>query len=292
MTLQKSIVVLLLTAVLIFVAITWQESRYDRARLESTIAAQQQIINAADSREKDRDDTLKAALAQIAATKRSTQTPEQILRALPQFLHLPDPITLSQQSSSPTKSGKGSAPPENEPHFPGAKSASLSAINSAPPNTASPNSTSSPTEITNSASQTVAASAADFSPTSNLKSGILNLLPVERFPATVPRSSDSSSPLDATTNPSQAPPGQSATIPASDLKPLFDYIQDCRACQAQLKAAQADLTDEKASNNALTRERDAAISASKGGTLWHRLKHNAKWLAAGAALTAALTHLH
>ena len=292
MTLQKSIVVLLLTAVLIFVAITWQESRYDRARLESTIAAQQQIINAADSREKDRDATLKTALAQIAATKRSTQTPEQILRALPQFLHLPDPITLSQQSSFTIKPGKGSAPFENEPHFPGEKSTSLSAFNSATPNAVSPNSATSPAKIKNSASQIVAASAPDLAPASDLKSEILSLLPLERSSATVPKTSDSSSPAPATTNPSQAPPGQSATIPASDLKPLFDYIQDCRACQAQLKAAQSDLTDEKASNNALTRERDAAVSASKGGTLWHRLKHNAKWLAAGAALTAALTHLH
>jgi hypothetical protein len=254
MTLEKSIFAILLTVVLIFAAITWQESRNDRARLESTIAAQQQIINAAESREKDRDATLKTTLAQIAATKQSTQTPEQILRALPQFLHLPDPITLSPHSSAAIKPGKGSAPLGNDVQFPGT------------------------------------ASESDI-PDSNLKSETLDLLPVGPFPATISKSSDASSSAPAGTNLSQAPPLQSATIPASDLKPLFDYIQDCRACEAQLRTAQADLTDEKASKSALARERDAAITANKGGTLWHRLKHNAKWLAAGAALTAALTHL-
>ncbi len=292
MTLQKAILVILLTAVLIFVGITWQESRNDRARLESTIAAQQRIINAAESREKDRDTALQTTLAQIAATKQSTQTPEQILRALPEFLHLPDPITLSQQSSATINPGKGSAPSGNEPQFPGARSASISAFNSAPSNSSNRNSATAPPKIPNSAPQDVAASDSDFLPTSNLKSDVVDLLPEGPFPAAIPTSTQSSSSAPATTNHSQSPTGQSATIPASDLKPLFDYIQDCRACQAQLKATQADLTDEKASNSALTRERDAAIAANKGGSLWHRLKRNAKWLAAGAALTAALTHLH
>jgi len=291
MTLEKSIFAILLAAVLIFAGITWQESRNDRARLEFTIAAQQQIINAAESREKDRDATLKTTLAQIAATKQSTQTPEQILRALPQFLHLPDPITLSQQSPANIKPGKGSAPSGNELQFPGASSASILALNSATPNSSDPNSATAPPKIPKSASQDVAASESDFFPTSNLKSDVVNLVPEGPIPAAIPKSTDSSSSAPATTNLSQAPPGQSATIPASDLKPLFDYIQDCRACQAQLKATQADLTDERATNAALARERDAAITANKGGTLWHRLKHNAKWLAAGAALTAALTHL-
>ncbi len=291
MTLQKSILVILLTVVLIFVAITWQESRNDRARLESTIAAQQQIINAAESREKERDATLKTALAQIAATKQATQTPEQILRALPQFLHLPDPITLSRQSPATIKPGKGTAPSGNELQFPGASSTSISALNSATPNSSNPNSATAPPKIPNSDSQNVAASESNFVLAPTLKSEILDMLPADPFPATVPKSSDSSAKAPATTNLPQAPPGQTATIPSSDLKPLFDYIQDCRACQAQLKAAQADLTDEKASNYALTRERDAAITASKGGSFWRRLKHNAKWLTAGAALTAALTHL-
>jgi hypothetical protein len=291
MRLEKSIFAILLTVVLVFAAITWKESRNDRARLETTIAAQQEIINAAESREKDRDATLKTTLARIAATKQSTQTAEQVLRALPEFLHLPDPITRSPRSSASVKSGKGSAPSGNDGQFPGARSTSVSALNSATPDSSNSDSATAPSKIPVSTPQSATASESDLFSTSNLKSEILDLLPTWPFPPTIAKSSDSSTSAPAPTNLSQAQPGQSATIPASDLKPLFDYIQDCRACQAQLKAAQADLTDEKATNAALTRERDAAMKANKGGTLWHRLNHNAKWLAAGAALSFALTHL-
>lgn len=96
-----------------------------------------------------------------------------------------------------------------------------------------------------------------------------------------PNSSPAAASPDALQIPSQAP---DAIIPASDLKPLFNYIQDCRACQAQLAAAQSNLRDEQARSAALTREGDAAISASKGGTLWRRVVHNARWLAIGAAV--------
>ena len=36
-----------------------------------------------------------------------------------------------------------------------------------------------------------------------------------------------------------------AVIPGEDLKPLYDFTIDCKACQSKLTAAQADLTDEK-----------------------------------------------
>ena len=36
-----------------------------------------------------------------------------------------------------------------------------------------------------------------------------------------------------------------AILPAADLKPLYDFALDCKACQTKLAAAQSDLTDEK-----------------------------------------------
>jgi hypothetical protein len=76
---------------------------------------------------------------------------------------------------------------------------------------------------------------------------------------------------------------------------LNNYVQDCRACQLQLTAAKQNATDDAAKIRALTRERDAAVTAAKGGSLWLRLKRNAHWLAIGAAVgavtsVAALCH--
>jgi hypothetical protein len=83
----------------------------------------------------------------------------------------------------------------------------------------------------------------------------------------------------------------SISIPQSDLKPLYDSLQDCHACALERDAAKMDLADEQARIAALTRERDAAITAARGGSFWSRLKHATKWfvigVAAGAAATAA-----
>jgi len=87
---------------------------------------------------------------------------------------------------------------------------------------------------------------------------------------------------------SSAQPGTAAApdvrVPAADLKPLFDFVQDCRACQAKLTAAQQDAEDEHAKNDALTKERDAAEKAAKGGGVWTRTVRAAKWLAIGFAV--------
>jgi hypothetical protein len=79
----------------------------------------------------------------------------------------------------------------------------------------------------------------------------------------------------------------SAVIPGADLKPLYDYVQDCRACQTQLSAAKQNHLDDSTKLAALTRERDAAITASKGGSFWRRLNRNATWFAIGAAAATA-----
>jgi len=75
-------------------------------------------------------------------------------------------------------------------------------------------------------------------------------------------------------------------FPAADLKPLYDFAVDCKACQAKLGAAQADLADEKVKSQALGRERDDALKAAKGGSVLRRIARAAKWFAIGAAAGA------
>ena|ERR1700736_3108859 len=86
----------------------------------------------------------------------------------------------------------------------------------------------------------------------------------------------------------------SISIPQSDLKPLYDSLQECRACALERDATKKDLSDEQARVSALIRERNAAVAAAHGGNFWSRLKHSTKWfvigVAAGAAATAASRH--
>jgi hypothetical protein len=82
-------------------------------------------------------------------------------------------------------------------------------------------------------------------------------------------------------------------VPRTDLKPLFDHLQDCLACQEQSASAQQDLKDERTKVSALTIERDAAVKASRGGGFWSRLRAGAKWFAIGGvmgALAASAVH--
>jgi len=76
------------------------------------------------------------------------------------------------------------------------------------------------------------------------------------------------------------------TVPQADLQPLFDQLEDCRACQEAIATAQQDLTDERAKVSALMIERDAAVKAARGGGFWSRLRSNAKWFAIGGAMGA------
>jgi len=77
-----------------------------------------------------------------------------------------------------------------------------------------------------------------------------------------------------------------AQLPVEDLKPLFDFVQDCKACQAELAGARGNLADERAKTAALTRERDAALRLARGGGFWRRAARAAKWSALGAAAGA------
>ncbi|HEY1484302.1 MAG TPA: hypothetical protein VGF19_16330, partial [Candidatus Acidoferrum sp.] len=80
-------------------------------------------------------------------------------------------------------------------------------------------------------------------------------------------------------------------LPAEDLKPLYDFSLDCKACKAQLAAAQADLKDERVKTEAVGRERDDAFRVAKGGSVLRRVERAAKWFAIGAAMGAAAAKL-
>jgi hypothetical protein len=210
----------------------WLTEHDDRLRLQATIATQKQALDAADTREHDRAATLKDTLAQIEALKRQTQTPAQLIRDLPKFLSLPQPITLNPPQGARPATQQGTVQ---------SKPASCVAKKGCP----SP------------ASPSAASSSTLESPS-----------------------------LAAPTNQQALPDAPSAQIPAADLKPLFDFVQDCRSCQAQLAAAKQNATDNAAKLTALTRERDAALATAKGGTFWQRLRRNALWFVVGAGAGA------
>ena len=86
--------------------------------------------------------------------------------------------------------------------------------------------------------------------------------------------------------------GASAILPLADLKPLYDFTLDCQACQSKLAAAQSDLTDERAKTATLTRERNEAVRAAKGGSTLRRMARAAKWFALGAAAGAIAATAH
>jgi hypothetical protein len=90
----------------------------------------------------------------------------------------------------------------------------------------------------------------------------------------------------APASPDSPSPKTNAVIPAEDLKPLYDFTIDCKACQSKLTAAQADLADERQKTIALTRERDDALRIAKGGTLLRRITRAAKWFIIGASAGA------
>jgi len=90
-------------------------------------------------------------------------------------------------------------------------------------------------------------------------------------------------PVGSRSSQPSAPP---AVIPAEDLKPLYDFALDCKACQARLAAAQSDLADEKSKTAALTKERDQALQVARGGSVFRRMRRAAKWFLIGAAAGA------
>lgn len=247
---QRTIEIIAFAVVLLLAGLAihaWLSSRDDQLRLQATLATQKQLLDAADARERDRATSLNATLTQIAALKRIAQTPEEILRDLPNYLSLPQPLSLSPSTKGAT-----------------AKQGSAASSKKAP--------TSDPVE------------------SGSIQQGIAVCPDGSALPGCGGR--DNANPSTPPTTPPGAinlqdlPSSPGAQIPAADLKPLYDFVQDCRACQAQLASAKLDAADNATKITALTRERDAAITAAKGGSFWLRLRRNALWFAVGAGAGA------
>ena len=86
-------------------------------------------------------------------------------------------------------------------------------------------------------------------------------------------------------------PNPQVLLPTEDLKPLYDYAVDCQECRAQLAAGQANLQDEQSKTQALSRERDSALQAARGGSTLRRVVRAAKWFVIGAAAGAVAAKL-
>jgi len=73
---------------------SWLEERDARVQMSATIASQNSIIAAAEKREQDRAQQLADTLKQIADLKATVQTPQQVIREIPQYLPpLPQPLS-------------------------------------------------------------------------------------------------------------------------------------------------------------------------------------------------------
>jgi hypothetical protein len=301
----------------------WLASHDEQQRLQSTLAAQKQIIGAADSRERTRDAALNQTLAQIEKLKRTSQTPEQIVRDLPNYLPLPQPITLVRNSPA-NSSEESSHDSRQSPANPGnaitpvaaAASATSAGRLSLPGSTARVKvklagkprcEKASESRNDQSICQNGKNTAPEFpGPDLGSKSALEATAKKSVVDEPIVRASLDAARAPAknsvTLNPIQAPSPNSASgpssptqpcadaadctaqIPAEDLKPLYNYIQDCRACQTKLAAANQNAADDAKKIAALTQERNAAVTAAKGGSFWRRLQRNATWFAAGAAL--------
>jgi hypothetical protein len=325
---RRTLEILAVIAAAILIAMAfhaWLASHDEQLRMQATIASQKQQIDAADLRERARATALDQTLAQIQKLKRDTQTPEEILKQLPQYLNLPQPITLNSQppddddpqaaATSAAKQGKnekgtgfrlfGKRWPARKPTpADGEERASSTAKNSLSSATANSGIDSESNEgagrdRSQNQNQTAAFHATAQTTGSADGKNEVKSLPVVGAAVELP---DAANSARATSSVEHKPPpaGQNASapssvqIPAADLKPLYDYVQDCRSCQAQLAAAQQNRTDDATKLTAMTRERDAAVTAAKGGSFWRRLRRNVEWFAlgavAGAAGSAAFCH--
>lgn len=171
---------------------SWLGAREEGIRLKAMLDAQNAVLADASKREAAREAALKDSLAQLEDLKKRTQTPQEVVRQLPQVLPLPQPITLNLPA----------AVAQGDPKLAGVQ------------------------------------------------------------------------------------PGQTATIPAADLKPLFDFAANCKECQAKVLVLEQNKADDLVKIGALTKERDDAITAANGGSKWQRIKRGAKWFVIGAVAGA------
>jgi hypothetical protein len=278
---------LLTAAALAFLAHDWLAQHDARLKLESTLAAQQKIVTDAGQRQSARDAQLTQSLSQIAALKKSVQTPQQSAAAINQALSqlvatssngqpLPAPIEIDL----PTAPAIATSPANSD--------SILTNLKSQISNLKSPSGIASPQGTTTRQGSSQQGSNQQGSNQQGSAQQGTSASSKSVPPASVPAHSDHDAPASPQ---SPTPPPAILRIPQNDLKPLFDTIEDCQSCRAQLTNAQADLTDERTKSAALTAQRDAALKSAHG-TLWTRIRHNAKWFIIGAAAGALLSRAH
>ena len=221
-------VTLILIASIIF---AWREARNDRAQLQSQLAAANQALTAATTRQQDRDSKLSDALSTIAKDKSAPASTDQLLAGITSEAGLPTPLILH------------------------------------------------PTPTTSAGTNTPTGTKGNQSPSDSLQPN-----------ATAMQSADNTT--SAVSTATKLPATPDVKIPAADLRPLYDYMLDCKACQAKLSVAQADLSDEKSKTAALTKSRDAAVRAANGGSILQHTLRAAKWFALGAVAGAIAAKAH
>ncbi len=191
----------------------WRAAQQEQTQLRAELKVTQQALADATERQKTRDEALNLQLGKLLQQKAAVTRPDQILRALPEVLPLPQPLTFIQSPSQKTSS-------DQTHDSTGGPSATRPGTNAQPPS-----------------------------------------------------------------------PAAKVEIPAADLKPLYDFAVDCKACQARLAAAHADLADEQTKTRSLSRERDDALRMARGGSVVRRIVRAAKWFVIGAAAGAVAVKL-
>jgi hypothetical protein len=95
--------------------------------------------------------------------------------------------------------------------------------------------------------------------------------------------------------PANPSPEATASVPEAQLPELEQTIEKCGECSVKLSNAQQDLADRQEQLrlageqlSAVSRERDAALKAAKGGGFFTRAKRDLKWAAIGGALAYLL----
>ena len=88
------VAIVVAVAVMVAIGAAWRAEIRDRAQLENELAANKQALQAADARQQERDAKLAVTLEQIAAERRTVQSPAQIAEKLPAIMQLPVAIAL------------------------------------------------------------------------------------------------------------------------------------------------------------------------------------------------------
>src|SRR6185437_946098 len=83
--------------------------------------------------------------------------------------------------------------------------------------------------------------------------------------------------------PANPNPQPVAQVPTEDAPQVKAYVQACETCKLNLQTATQKLTyadqqhaDDLVKLNSVTKERDAAVQAAKGGSFWQRTKRTLK----------------